>query len=51
MKLITYLLSTKIKKEKRKTVEEYRQEVLSRQGREQFEKLVDRGLGIPVAIF
>lgn len=48
MKLIMFLLG-KEKKEQRRTIAQYQQDMLSRQGREQFKKLVDRGLGIPVA--
>lgn len=38
------------KKQQRKTLAEYQREMLVRQGREQFKKLIDRGLGVPVAL-
>lgn len=45
------LLISKLKKhEVHKTLVDYQQEILSKQGREQFKKLVDRGISIPVAL-
>lgn len=37
-------------KNKRRTLEQYQREVMVRQGREQFKKLVDSGLGMPFGI-
>lgn len=37
-------------KNKRKTIAEYEQEVLIRQGREQFKKLLEKGLRVPIAL-
>ncbi len=34
----------------RKTIADYKQEILLKQGRDQFKKLVEKGLGIPVAL-
>lgn len=47
-----FLLKFRIK-EKRvnvKTKEEYKQELLNKQGREQFRKLIDKGLSLPIAV-
>ena len=49
MKLLSGLFK-KTKQQKRKTLEDYRQELLVRQGREQFKKLVDKGLQVPVVL-
>jgi hypothetical protein len=49
MKKIIGLLNRQ-KKQNNKTLAEYQQEMLVRQGREQFKKLIDRGLGVPVAL-
>lgn len=38
------------KKPTRKTIEDYKQEVLLRQGREQFKALVKKGLSVPVVL-
>ena len=38
------------KKVTRKTVSDYKQEILIKQGAEQLKTLVKRGLGIPVAL-
>lgn len=38
------------KKNKKATLADYQRELLIRQGREQFKKLVDRGLGVPVGL-
>lgn len=44
------LLFLKQKQPKRKTVEDYQQELLSKQGREQFERLAKKGLQVPVVL-
>jgi hypothetical protein len=49
MKIFSVLFTNKKKKAIR-TIAEYQQEMLTRQGREQFKKLVDQGLGVPVAL-
>jgi hypothetical protein len=49
MNIFSVLFTTKKKKAVR-TIAEYQQEMLIRQGRDQFKKLVDRGLGVPVAL-
>jgi hypothetical protein len=49
MKLLS-IFSGKQKQTKRKTVEEYQQELLSNQGREQFKKLVEKGLSVPIVL-
>ncbi|MCL5970744.1 MAG: hypothetical protein M1450_04570 [Patescibacteria group bacterium] len=38
------------KKPARKTIEDYKQEILLRQGREQFKALVKKGLNVPVVL-
>lgn len=43
----SFLKSTK--KTARKTISDYKQEYLVRQGREQFKKLMEKGLGVPIA--
>lgn len=48
MKLLQILINTQ-RKVKRKALLDYKQELLVRQGREQFKKLIDRGISIPVA--
>lgn len=35
---------------KRKLIKDYQQELLIKQGREQFLKLIDKGLQIPIAV-
>jgi hypothetical protein len=37
-------------KKKRKTLDDYQREMLVRQGRQQFQKLVEKGLGIPIGL-
>ncbi len=37
-------------RDKRKTIADYQREALVKQGREQFQKLVKRGLQVPVAL-
>lgn len=48
MKYLHSLLTIR-KKLKRKSIEDYQQELLVRQGREQFRMLLQKGLGVPVA--
>ena len=38
------------KKASRKTISDYKQEILLKQGREQFKSLVKKGLAVPVAL-
>ena len=45
---VTLLFRRPVKKFQRKSYEEMQQDVLVRQARKQFEKLVDQGLKIPV---
>jgi len=40
----------KSKKAERKTISDYKQELLVKQGREQFRSLVKRGLSVPIAL-
>jgi len=40
----------KSKKAERKTISDYKQELLVKQGGEQFKSLVKRGLSIPIAL-
>ena len=47
---MTFDLSTIFKKKADKTLHEYKQEILVKQGREQFKKLVDKGLELPVVL-
>lgn len=47
--LILNLLNIKLKKT-RKTIADYKQELLVRQGREQFKKLLEKGINVPVAL-
>jgi hypothetical protein len=49
MEWLTVLLSKK-KEDSLKTVDDYQREALVKQGREQFQKLMDKGLGVPVAL-
>jgi hypothetical protein len=49
MKLLS-ILFTKTKQEKKKKLEDLQQEALSRQGREQFRKLKEIGLQIPIVL-
>lgn len=42
------LFSLGQKKAVRKTLSDYKQELLVRQGREQFKKLLERGLNVPI---
>lgn len=52
MKIVTALLSlvSSQRKAARKTLDQYKQEVLVRQGKIQFEKLLQKGLQVPVAL-
>lgn len=45
MKLLNIL-----SKKRRKTIADYKQDLLVKQGREQFKRLLDKGLGVPVAL-
>jgi len=38
------------KKTNNKTVSDYKMEILVKQGRDQFKKLIERGINIPVAL-
>ncbi|MCL6096704.1 MAG: hypothetical protein M1444_03445 [Patescibacteria group bacterium] len=38
------------KRETRKTISDYKQEILMKQGREQFKTLIKRGLSVPIAL-
>jgi len=38
------------KKTSNKTVSDYKMEILVRQGRDQFKKLIEKGINIPVAL-
>lgn len=49
MKLVKKILRIETKKV-RPTLAEYQRELLVRQGREQFKKLIDQGLGMPVGL-
>ena len=40
----------KSRKVERKTINDYKQELLVKQGREQFKTLIKRGLSIPIAL-
>ena len=40
----------KNKKENKKSVGDYKQELLLKEGREQFKSLIKRGLSVPVAL-
>ena len=44
------LLTRKTRKNRRQTLAEYQRTLLISQGREQFKKLVDKGLGVPVGL-
>lgn len=44
------LLNLFQKKGKRKTIADYKQDLLVKQGREQFKRLLEKGLGVPVAL-
>lgn len=45
MELLTFLLGRK-RKETPKTIADYQREELIQQGKEQFQKLIEKGLGI-----
>ena len=49
MKLLRKLLGIS-RRYHRPTLAEYQRELLVRQGREEFKKIIDRGLGIPVGL-
>lgn len=40
----------KSKKENKKSVNDYKQQMLLKEGREQFKSLIKRGLSVPVAL-
>jgi hypothetical protein len=44
------ILTGKARKNRRQTLAQYQREVMIRQGREQFKKLVDIGVGMPVGL-
>jgi hypothetical protein len=49
MKFINlFLVKIGIKKGAKKTLAQYKEELLSKEGREQFKLLMQRGLGVPV---
>lgn len=48
MKLLLTLFTNQGKK--RKTLEEYKEEMVERLAREQFQKLAEKGLSVPVAL-
>jgi len=48
MKLIQELFSSRT--HKRKTVEEYKEELVEKFAQEQFKKLAEKGLSLPVAL-
>jgi len=54
MKFSLSILGQKLRKETRnktpKTIAEYNREILVKQGADQFKKLIDKGLSIPVAL-
>ncbi len=50
MKLFAHLFGTIEKKNRRKTLVEYQEEMVGRLAKEQFEKLAKRGLQIPVVL-
>ena len=47
---MTISLSAIFKKKTNKTLNEYKQEILVKQGREQFKKMLDKGLELPVVL-
>lgn len=50
MKLLAYLFTGKDKRNRRKTLVEYQEEMVGRLAKEQFEKLAKRGLQIPIVL-
>lgn len=48
MKLLTLIFGAK-RKSRRRSLADYKEEIVLTQAREQFKKLTDRGLSIPVA--
>jgi len=50
MFLIMKFSLLKSKKAERKTIFDYKQDLLVKQGREQFKSLVKRGLSVPIAL-
>ncbi len=49
MKLLARILNLQKKARILTTPQDYKQEIIQKIGREQFKKMVDRGLGVPVA--
>lgn len=50
MKLLANIFATTDRKNKRKTLVEYQEEMVGRLAKEQFEKLAKRGLQIPIVL-
>jgi len=44
------LLFSRQKRANKKTLADYKQDLLVRAGREQFKRLLEKGLGVPVAL-
>lgn len=49
MQILRFILG-KSRKNRRQTIAQYQRELLINQGREQFKKLIDSGLGVPVGL-
>lgn len=47
---MTFNLSTFLKKKSNKTLGDYKQEILVKQGAEQFKKLIDKGIELPIVL-
>lgn len=47
---MTFDLLSLLKKKSDRTVSQYKQELLMKQGREQFKKLIEKGLELPVVL-
>lgn len=47
--LFSLIFGSKAKKT-RKTIEDYKNDLLVKQGREQFKKLLEKGINVPVAL-
>lgn len=48
--IMNFAIFTRNKKESKKRITDYKQELLLRQGREQFKSLIRKGLSVPVAL-
>lgn len=48
--LFSLIFGDQKSKKTRKTIEDYKNDLLVRQGRDQFKKLLDKGLNVPVAL-